>query len=508
MSDHTRFVGPARLIAALTACSRVLGLAREYAYSHFFGIDPLFSGFRVAFMVPNLARALFGEGAISSAFVPVFTEVLQKDGRERARDLAGTAFALLGGLLCALTLLIEGGVLLAQLVHHSDTLKLTAIMLPYLVLICLAGFSGGMLNALNRFGVPAAAPMLLNAIIIAVTAVGGLLLGLNMTQLAYATAFGVLVAGVAQFGGQIIEMRRAKCSPRLNLRWRDPDLRRILVLMLPMIVGLSALQLNVLADNLVALAFVPDGRGPAVLGYAHMLYHLPQGVFSIALATAIFPLFSARAAERDHAGLARAFESGIRVSLFIALPASLGLILLAEPIVSLIYQHRGGRFGPEATRYVSRAVICYSLGLWAFSIQPILARAFYALQDAKTPVRVGVISVALNLVLNLILVFPLAEGGIALATSFASAVQVIWLSRSLRRRLPEVRWGQVVAGFARTALAVAAMSAFLWVIQRPAALGQSSYLLLLAVAIPGGVAVFAATSFALRCREASELLSR
>jgi putative peptidoglycan lipid II flippase len=508
VSEHTRFVAPARLVAALTAASRVLGLVREIAFSYFFGILPLFSSYRVAFMVPNLARRLFGEGAMASSFVPVFTEVLHKDGRDRARALAGTAFTLLGAGLCALALVIMIGLGIAHWLRPSPTLHLTIIMMPYMVLICLAGFAGGMLNSLNRFGVPAAAPILLNVVLILVLVVGGIAAGLDRHTLVYAVAIGVLVAGVLQFGAQLVEMRRADCWPKLNLLWRDPDLRRILALMGPMVVGLSAMQLNVLADNLIALFFVPGGRGPAVLGYAHMLYHLPQGVFGIALATAIFPLLSAKAAQQDHVGLARTFESGIRVSVFIALPASLGLILLADPIVALVYQHRGGQFGPEATDHVSRTLIFYCLGLWAFSVQPTLARAFYALQDARTPVRVGVTTVALNLILSFVLVFPLAEGGIALATAIASAIQVVWLAAAFKRRLAEVHWPAVVAGLAKTAVAVAVMSAFLIWLPRTSLLNSASDLILLVIAIPGGAALFALTARLLRCQELSELLSR
>ena len=508
VSEHTRFVGPARVVAALTAASRVLGLVREIAFSYFFGIHPLFSSYRVAFMVPNLARRLFGEGAMASSFVPVFTEVLHKDSRDRARVLAGSAFTLLGAGLCALTLAIMIGLGIAHWLRPSPTLQLTIIMMPYMVLICLAGFAGGMLNSLNRFGVPAAAPILLNVVLIAVLLVGGIVAGLERHTLVYVVAVGVLVAGVLQFGSQLIEMRRADCWPKLNLLWRDPDLRRILALMGPMVVGLSALQLNVLADNLIALYFVPGGRGPAVLGYAHMLYHLPQGVFGIALATAIFPLLAARAAQQDHVGLARAFESGMRVSMFIALPASLGLILLADPIVALVYERRGGQFGPEATGHVSRTLIFYCLGLWAYSVQPTLARAFYALQDARTPVRVGVTTVALNLVLSFVLVFPLAEGGIALATAVASAIQVVWLAWAFRQRLPQVRWGAIATGVAKTIAAVAVMTAFLVWLQHSSLLTETGNLLRLAVAIPAGAAIFIATALALRCQEVSELLSR
>jgi putative peptidoglycan lipid II flippase len=508
VSDHARFVAPARLIALLTACSRVLGLLRECAYSYFFGIEPIFSSFRVAFMVPNLGRRLFGEGAMASAFIPVFTEVLHKSGRDRGRELAGATFTLLGTVLIGLTLLVEIGLGVGHLARPSITLVLTMLMLPYMILICLTGFGGGMLNALNRFGAPAAAPILLNVVLIAVLLVGGGAADLSKRVLLYVVAVAVVIAGVAQFAVVATDARRAGFTPRWNLRWRDSDLRRIVVMMGPMVVGLSALQLNVLADSLIALAFVPDGRGPAVLGYAHMLYHLPQGVFGIALATAIFPLFAARAAEDDRTGLAQALESGLRMSAFVALPAALGLILLATPVVSALYERRGGEFDAVATGHVARTLLFYALGMVAYCSQPILTRAAYALQDVKTPLRIGLVTVGLNLVLSLVLVFPMAEAGIALATALAASIHVAWLGVSLSRRLPDFQWGRLAGGVTRTLLATAGMSVFLWWVCRPGILGWANSIALLLVAVPAGVVVFALGAKLLGCVELTQLLSR
>lgn len=508
MSDHTRFVAPARLIALLTAGSRILGLVREIAYSYFFGVAPIFSSFRVAFMVPSLARRLFGEGAMSSAFIPVFTEVLHTGGKERARQLAGAAFTLLGTGLAILTLLVVLGVGIGHLVRPSGTLVLTMVMMPYMIFICLTGFAGGMLNSLDRFGAPAAAPMLLNVVLIAALLAGGYWAGLEGKELLYLVAVSVVVAGVMQFAVQVVSLGRAQCPPQLNLHWRDPDLRRILMMMGPMIVGLSATQFNVLADNLIALFFVSGGRGPAVLGYAHMLYHLPLGVFGVALATAIFPLLSAKAARRDHNALSGVLASGLRMSLFIALPAAVGLIVLAEPIVSLVYERRGGRFDAAATGHVAFTLICYSLGLVAYCAQPILTRAFYALQDVRTPVRIGLIVVVVNLALSLTLVFPLAEGGIALATAIGATIQVVWLVAALGRRLPALSWGAIAATAARTALACAAMGGTVWWITYASRLSQVGNFTRLAAAIPLGVVAFVVAARVMGCGELSELLSR
>ena len=506
MSDHARFVAPARLIALLTAGSRVLGLLRECAYSYFFGVDPVFSSFRVAFMIPNLSRRLFGEGAMSSAFIPVFTEVLHHDGHRRARQLAGTVFTALGTVLVVLTLAAEMGVAIGHLARPAVTLELTMVMLPYMILICLTAFAGGMLNALNRFAAPAAAPMLLNVVLIAAVYGGSRLAGLAGLQLLYVVSLSVVVAGLAQLGLQLLALRRADCRPSLNFRWADPGLKRIVVLMGPMVLGLSASQLNVLADSLIALAFVPEGRGPAVLGYAHMLYQLPLGVFGIALATAIFPLLSIKAAQRDQNGLARVFERGMRTSVFIALPASVGLIVVAAPLVSLLFER--GRFSAAASGHVTRTLVFYALGLVAYSAQHIVVRAFYALQDMRTPVRVSVSVLALNIALNFALVFPLAEGGLALATAVSAAVQVTWLSVALGRHLPDLRWRFIAAGAARTAVATGAMGVVVWCLIRPGALGEASHLVQLAAGIPAGAAAFVLAARLLRCPELTELLSK
>jgi len=512
-TDHSRFIAPAKLIALLTASSRILGLARECAFSYFFGVHPLFSSFRVAFMIPNLSRRLFGEGAMSSAFIPVFTEVLHHQSRDRARQLAGSALTLLGTVLIGLTVAIELGITIADLIRPTATLELTRVMMPYMILICLTAFAGGMLNSLNHFGAPAAAPMLLNVFIIVAVWAGSRLAGLAGLPLLYVISGSVVAAGVAQLGLQLLALRRLNCHPQLNLRWGDTDLRRIMVMMGPMLIGLSATQLNILADSVIALTLVPNGRGPAVLGYAHMLYNLPLGVFGIALATAIFPLLSSKAAQNDLPGLARVLERGLRMSIFISLPAAVGLILLAEPIVSLLYQR--GQFDETAAGHVRRTLMFYCLGLVAYSTQHIVIRAFYAIKNTRTPMRIGAIVVSLNITLNLILVFPLAEGGLALATAICATIQTIWLTHRLRRQLSEgfglgsgFRWRFVAAGTLQAALATGAMAVIVWWLSRMEGLSQQGDLIQLAVTIPAGVAIYILAARALRCQELNDLLGK
>jgi len=494
------------VIALLTAASRVLGLVRECAYSFFFGITPEMSAFRVAFMIPNLARNLFGEGAISSAFIPVFTDVIHRSGQERARRLAGTTFLALGSLLVLLTMLAEAGVWVAHALHPSVTLRLTMITLPYMVFICLTAFAGGMLNSLHRFAAAAAAPMILNVVIIVATYGGYRLTGRESIDLLYIVSISVVVAGVGQLGSQIVAMNRAKFLPVLNLQWRDPDLGRTVALMVPMLVGMSATQVYQLADQLIAYFFVKGGRGPAVLGYAYMLYHLPVAVFGTALATAIFPMLSTKAAQGDRAGLAGVLERGLRLSVFVGLPATVGLVLVARPLVAVLYER--GRFDAAATSHVAPTLIAYAIGLACYTSLQIILRAYYALQDPRTPVRVGLVALVINLGIDLLLVFRFEEAGLGLATTVATTVQAGWLLRGLARRLPELRWRPVAAGFVRTAAAGGVMGTLVWLSLRADLLRERGEFMQLAVAVAVGVGGFAAAAKLFGCSELGELLGR
>ena len=457
VSDANRFVAPARLIAALTLLSRLLGLLREMVYAYFFGTGPALSAFRIAWQIPNLFRRLFGEGALSAAFIPVLTDCLQHRGPEEARRLAGAVLTLLVMLLAGLVVAAEVGLGVAHWLHPSLTLRLTALTLPYLLLICVTALVGAMLHVLNRFAAPALAPVLLNICIIAGALFGGHTLGLRDHALLYLICATVLAGGVAQLVLVGTTLRRAGFWPVFGVLWRHPEVRRVAAVMAPMVLGMSAVQINTLADSLIAFFFVPDGRGPAVLGYAQILYQLPLGVFGVALATAIFPLLSARAAAGDTTGLTRACEQGVRMSLFIGVPAAVGLCLIAQPVISVFFER--GEFEANDTLRAARALIFYGAGVWAYFLQQILVRTFYAMRDSRTPVRIAVTMVVVNLALNLLLVGPLGESGVALATAICATLQVAWLAGTLWRRLPDVRGRWLLTGIGRVMLATVVLAA-------------------------------------------------
>ncbi|MCC7293448.1 MAG: murein biosynthesis integral membrane protein MurJ [Phycisphaerales bacterium] len=460
MSDIRQVVRATRFIALLTLGSRVVGLAREMMFAHYFSAGPILSAFRIAFMVPNLSRRLFGEGALSSSLIPVLTDVLHREGEAPARRLAGSILLLMTAGLTALTIVAEAGLWIA--VHWMDepALELTALLLPYMVLICATAVAGGVLNVRHHFASPAAAPVVMNVAMILGTWLGARMFQLSGRPLIYAVCAATLLSGVVQAWWQFAALRKVGFMPIFAWDGRSEPVRRVFRMMGPMILGLSTVQISSLADYLVAYVAVTNAAGervgPAVLGYAQYLYQLPLGVFGIALATAVFPLLSARAAEGDTRGVIDVLTRGVRLSLFIGLPSAAGMIVIAVPMVRVLFER--GEFGPADTQRVAGAVVYYALGIAAYCTQHVVVRTFYALKDSATPMRIAAAAVALNLLLNIVLVrTPMQERGIALATAISSTVQVLWLMRRLRERLPELRWRPVFSALSRMAAATGLM---------------------------------------------------
>lgn len=464
MSSERRLLRNTSVIASLTLVSRILGLAREVVFAALFSTSEVLSAFRTAFMLPNLARRLFGEGALSSALVPVLTQTLAEEGEDAGRSLVGAVIRTLTLTLVALISLAEGVVLIWRAIKPDLALDFAVVLLPYMLLICLVAILGGVLNVRGRFAAPAAVPAIMNIAIIVAAFVGAKLGGLAGSELMYVICGGVLVAGALQLLVMIGAIRAAGFVPRMSARAFDPRVRQIIKLMLPMALGVSAVQVNAMLDYLVAYWFVEVGGervGPAVLGYAQYLYQLPLGVFGIALATAIFPVLSERAAAGDREGVETSLASGLRMALFIALPATVGLIFVADPLVSALYEH--GKFDEGDTARVAGVLALYAAGLCAYFTQHLLVRTFYALKESRLPARIAATMVVVNLSLNLFLVHVLAERGLALSTAVCSAVQVILLIGAIRPLVPEMKWSTVLKGLASfgalSALMLAALAA-------------------------------------------------
>lgn len=509
VSDEHRVAASTRVIAGLTLLSRILGLAREITYAQLFGTGPLLSAFRIAFMIPNLARRLFGEGALSAAFIPVVSRVLHQDGQPAAERLAGAVLTLLLTTLVGLIIIIEIGLLTAHAIDPAPVLVLTAIMLPFMGFICVAAFLGGLLNVLGRFAAPAAAPVFLNVFVLGALLIGAYLFGMPQRTLIYLVCGAVLTAGAAQVGLQCVALRAAHFKIRINREWKHPNVREIATFMAPMMIGLSAVQINTLLDMLIAWFFVPGGEGPAVLGYAHFMYQLPLGVFGIALATAIFPVLAARAAANDLAGVASTLTRGARLSFFISLPATIGLILIADPLIALLF-HRG-QFNALGAARTSTALTIYTVGLCAYSLQHIVVRALYALKLHAVAARIAVYAVAVNLTLNLILVRPFGEAGVALATVISATLQLTWLFAILRRRLPPIDKHILLRSAAKTIASSVVMGICVLALVHPTSpLATSAWspLAKVTIAVPTGCLILAFLARLLRAQELTELLRR
>ncbi|NIP84306.1 MAG: murein biosynthesis integral membrane protein MurJ [Planctomycetales bacterium] len=481
MDEHRQFIAGLRVTTLWTVTSRLLGMVRDMATAALLGLSTggVMDAFVIAFRIPNLFRRLFGEGALAASYLPVLAEEMERD-RGRAWQLASVTFRWLAIVLAALVVVGEIGLALLWLIapHHPRLgllLGLAAVMLPYLWFICLAAQVSATLQALHRFGTPAFVPVLLNVVWITGALVIAPVATADKASQAYVLALCVLVGGVLQLVVQLPVLR--KLGFRYDYHW--PAVRqsvsRILVTLLPMLLGLAVTQINTLLDSLIAWIFssaqpetpirwlgsswnYPMQQGAAAaIYYGERLYQLPVGILGIAVATVIFPLLSRHAARGDHRRIGADLSLGLRLVLFLAVPAAAGLVLLAEPTARLLFER--GEFRPEDTVRTARMIRAYAVGVWAYCALPVLVRGFYALQDAHTPLRIGLGVVTCNLVLNLILIWPLAEAGLALSTAAAAALQVFWLAAAFAHQKSGLEGRAIAATLWRSVAASAAMFA-------------------------------------------------
>jgi putative peptidoglycan lipid II flippase len=463
--DNHTVVKAAGLIGAATFSSRILGFVRDMVLARLFGATPAADAFFVAYRVPNLLRELFAEGSMSSAFIPVFTEYHTRRGRDEAWELASAVFTTLLTVLTGITLL---GILAAPAIvwllapgFHDDPAKLamttwlTRVMFPYLLFISLAALAMGVLNSVRAFAAPAFSPVLFNMCIIS----AAFLLSPLLSEPILGVAIGVVIGGAAQFLMQLPGLRRRS----LLFRWRfeptHPGMVRIGKLMVPSLLGMSVTQVNITVSTILASFF---SGAPTYLFYGMRLIQFPLGIFGVALATAILPTLSAQATRGALEELRATLGFGLRMILFIILPAMVGLILLRMPIVHLFFEH--GTFTAADTVATATAVLCYALGLWAFAGVRIIVAAYYSLQDTKTPAIAAVAAVGANLAFSFLLMGPLRHAGLALATALAAMVNGAILVAVLHRRLGGVDWASIARSSSRVLLATAPVAvACLWV---------------------------------------------
>ena len=464
--DETGVLRSVSVVSLMTAVSRVLGLVREVVMAYFFGTSALKSAFDIAFIVPNLFRRLFGEGALSSAFVPVFSEALVKEGRENAYRFALRVISLLAVVLGSVTLL---GILLtwplADMLPPDSRwlipLPMLRIMLPYALLICVAALLSGMLNALSRFAIPSLTPFLLNAIWI-VALCWPLLAGTPERRI-IVLSWAILFAGLAQIVFQLPELVKQGFRPRPAFKgmFADPKLRKVLTLMAPAALGIGIIQINVCVDKL--LAFWADPAAPGALEYAERIVYLPLGMFGTAFMTVLLPTFSRQAARGERAAMRETLQRAIRNLAVIMAPCSAALFVLALPVISLIYRFKGGVFDADSAVLSARALAAYAPGLLVFSLQKAQTPVFYGLQDLKTPVRVSLAGLGLNLAMNVASVLLLPHGwkhvGIAGSTVAASLANTVMLAVILRHRWGLFSLSAVAGPVARAVGCAAAMAA-------------------------------------------------
>jgi len=514
----SRLARSAGLISIATLASRVLGVARESVLASYFGASAAMDAYNVAFRVPNILRDLFAEGAMTAAFVPAFTRTIQQRGREHAWRL--------GNLVINALLVITGVIAIVGIVFAAPitsliapkfaavpgklelTTLLTQVMLPFLTTVAVAVAMMGMLNSLHRFFIPSLSPAMFNLATIACAIV----LVPVMRRLGWppimAIAIGTLLGGLGQMIIQWPILRREGFRYQALFDFKDPELRQILRMMGPGTLGVAAVNINVLVNTYLAAA---QEGAVSWLGYAFRLMYLPIGLFGVSIATAALPDLSRHAAAADDAAIRRGVSSALRLMLMLNVPAMIGLMVLAEPIVALLYER--GRFTAADTQATAAALRFYAPGLIGYSVVKIASPTFYSLGNSRTPVIVSVTSVTVNLILNILLVRVLGFRGLALGTAIAAlfnAAALLWL---LRARLGGIEGRRVTVALVKIAAAAAVMgavAALAWprlVAALPGS-GETMRAMRVAIAIGGAVIALIVSARLLRIEEFTEATGR
>jgi len=483
--------------------------------AHYFGAGMIYDAFLLGFRIPNLTRDLFAEGALSSAFVPIFTQTLAAEGKKRAAilsNLVGTALIVIVGILCVLgvvfsPVLVE---LLAPGFHQVPgkfelAVKMTRIMFPFLLLVALAAQAMGVLNACNRFGVPAMSSTFFNLGSVAFGVILGIMFGpqLGIDRIT-GMAIGVVIGGALQLFWQVPELHRQGFDFRFDFNWNHPGLQRIFRLMGPAILGNAAVQINVMVNTNFA-SRIP-GNGPVSwLGYAFRFMQLPLGLFGVAIASATLPSISRSAGEGNMDEFRRTLSKSLGMVFLLTIPSSVGLIVLGRSIIGAIYQ--GHRFTIHDTQQTALALSCYAIGLAGYSALKVINPAFYALHDARTPMIVSLISIAVNYgtAATLLEAIGLGHAGLALSTSAVALFGSVALFIILRNRIGGIYGRDLFDSIWRIMTASILMGAAVWVSSHfmLSWLGQSAFAHLadLAVSIPLGVLVLYAACRLLKVAE-------
>ena len=428
----------AGIVIIATIFCRVLGLGREIVISNRFGAGVETDAFFIAFMIPNLLRSFLGEGALNSAFIPIFADYLTNLDRKKAEYFASNVLNILIIILIIVVILgIWGAPWLINIIaigfknniyKYQLAINLTRIIFPYIGFVAVAALFMGILNSYNHFLVPALSPAMLNISVIVFA------LTLSYKYGIFSIAWGVILGGLGQALIQAPVLIRKKIKYSFVVDFNDPGTKKLLKLLIPAMIGLAITEINVVVDRTIASTLI-DGSISA-LYYSNRLVQFPLGVFGIAISIAIFPTLAKHIAKNNIPEFKKSFLFGLRMLLFTTIPSAVGLIVLKDSMIRLIYEH--GTFNRVATNMTASALLYYSIGLFAYACVRLITMSFYALKDAKTPVKIGIYIVFINIALDLILVRYLAHSGLALATSIAAILNLIILLKVLKGRIGNI----------------------------------------------------------------------
>jgi putative peptidoglycan lipid II flippase len=523
------------VVSLLTVFSRVLGLIRDQVSAGIFGAGGLNDAFVTAFSLPNLFRRLLGEGSLTAAFVPMLQQELHERGRAGAFDLLSKVVSRLAAVTLGLVALAMFALSrigpLRGWAEHADAFgpvlrflfetqdkwdllaDLTMLLFPYLAFVCIAAAFNATLNVLGHFLEPALSPIWLNLAMIGSLAGAGLHFASTPLGEMHWLCAGVLLGGFLQMAVPAVVLMQMGWRPRLDFA-PSPQVSEILGLMAPGLFGTGIYQVNILVSRL--LAFSLPVSAATTLFYANRLMELPIGVFAIAVSTVVYPLIAQHAVGRRFAEMAADYRKGMRLILVINVPAAVGLAVLSQPIVRLLYRH--GNFSPEAAHDMSLLLTLFAVGMPFFSVVNLTVRAFYALKDTATPVRVATVDFVVNVVLSLLLRNWLGAPGLVLASTTAIIVQMILLQRALLRRLPEMTLAPLVPSLGKVLAGAAAMGALVWggwqlvrgqegVIEIFKVRIQVADLLAVLILIPGGVLAYGMALWFLRIEGRDDLVA-
>ncbi|BCS54318.1 murein biosynthesis integral membrane protein MurJ [Geobacter sp. SVR] len=464
MSEKRNIARAAGVLGSATILSRIMGMVRDMVVSRLFGAGFATDAFFAAFQVPNMLRRFFAEGALTSAFVPIFSGTLTTRGKDEARQLANACFTLLTIVMAAVTL---AGILFSPWIvglmfpgfravpgKFELTVLLNRMMFPYIFFISLVALCMGILNTLRHFFTPAISTVFLNIAMI----LAALLLRNYFEVPITALAAGVLIGGILQLVLQLPVLWRMGFPVRPRFAFNDPEVRRIAMLMVPAVFGVGVYYLNITVGAILA-SLLPQGS-VSYLYYAQRLFEFPQGIFTVSVAQAVLPSMSKQAAEGDMAGMKESLAFGLRLTLFITIPAMVGLMVCATPIFSLIFM--GGAFDYAKAVNSAQALLYYSLGLSFVAMTRVLAPAFYSLKDTVTPVWTALCAFLINLGFSLALMGPLKHGGLALATTISALGNMLLLLWFLRRKIGPFGGRGIVSSGLKSLAASVPMAAAVW----------------------------------------------